>query len=152
MRLCIDLTLRSSAERPHAHRCRQRGLNVKGVLSDWLVPHWIAATQPPFACPLFGLHPIQLAPTTPIEFNPFSVCNFRRHPYTFIFSIVAGRNQRVSDRMEGFGLPMSFGKKAKAGTVNMKAKLEKTRRDEVGMVSLPQTASQILCLHLPGGP
>ncbi|RSH93690.1 hypothetical protein EHS25_006337 [Saitozyma podzolica] len=33
--------------------------------------------------------------------------------------------------MEGFGLPMSFGKKAKAGTVNMKAKLEKTRRDEV---------------------
>jgi hypothetical protein len=37
--------------------------------------------------------------------------------------------------MEGFGLPMSFGKKAKAGTVNMKAKLEKTRRDEVGLSS-----------------
>lgn len=34
--------------------------------------------------------------------------------------------------MEGFGLPMSFGKKSKAAPVNMTAKLEKSKRtDEV---------------------
>jgi hypothetical protein len=34
--------------------------------------------------------------------------------------------------MEGFGLPMSFGKKSKAAPVNMQAKLEQSKRaDEV---------------------
>jgi len=32
--------------------------------------------------------------------------------------------------MEGFGLPMSFGKKSKAAPVNMAAKLEKSKRAE----------------------
>jgi len=32
--------------------------------------------------------------------------------------------------MEGFGLPMSFGKKSKAAPVNMTAKLEKSKRIE----------------------
>jgi hypothetical protein len=30
--------------------------------------------------------------------------------------------------MEGFGLPMSFGKKTKAVTVNIKAKLDQSKR------------------------
>jgi hypothetical protein len=33
--------------------------------------------------------------------------------------------------MEGFGLPMSFGKKTKAAPVNMTAKVETTKRAEV---------------------
>jgi hypothetical protein len=32
--------------------------------------------------------------------------------------------------MEGFGLPMSFGKKTKDVSVNMKAKLEQSKRAE----------------------
>lgn len=32
--------------------------------------------------------------------------------------------------MDGFGLPMSFGKKSKAAPVNMTAKLEKSKRAE----------------------
>jgi hypothetical protein len=93
------------------------------------VPLWITATHSPCLAST-------QANSLRLRFNPFFVCDFRRHPYTINFSIVAGRNPRISHRMEGFGLPMSFGKKAKAGTVNMKAKLEKTRRDEVGVFSL----------------
>lgn len=40
--------------------------------------------------------------------------------------------------METFGLPMSFGKKVKGVSVNLGAKVEKTRRDDfVGSSGLP---------------
>jgi hypothetical protein len=39
--------------------------------------------------------------------------------------------------MDAFGLPMSFGKKSKAAPVNMAAKVETTKRAEVGLVLGP---------------
>ncbi|KAK4687457.1 hypothetical protein P7C73_g2655, partial [Tremellales sp. Uapishka_1] len=39
--------------------------------------------------------------------------------------------------MEGFNLPMSFGKKAKAAPVNLKAKMDKTKREEAPMPPPP---------------
>jgi hypothetical protein len=38
--------------------------------------------------------------------------------------------------MDAFGLPMSFGKKAKVGPVNIKAKVDKTKRDDVSLLPL----------------
>jgi len=39
--------------------------------------------------------------------------------------------------MEGFGLPMSFGKKTKAPPVDMKARLDKSKRaDEVSLMEV----------------
>jgi hypothetical protein len=44
--------------------------------------------------------------------------------------------------MEGFGLPMSFGKKTKAAPVNMTAKLEKSKRvEEVSLITVSKLTS-----------
>lgn len=38
--------------------------------------------------------------------------------------------------MDSMGLPMSFGKKAKAASVNIAAKVDKTKRDDVGRTAI----------------
>jgi hypothetical protein len=55
---------------------------------------------------------------TPLRLSLFLLPFY--HPYQVDYLII----------MEGFGLPMSFGKKSKAAPVNMTAKLEKSKRTE----------------------